>query len=448
MPDRPAARRPRDSLNRVEEMTPASLRIAMISVHSSPLGPLGTRDTGGMSVYIRELSRELGRLGHPVDIFTGAGDPTGGNSPQRLYPNVRLVRLSLGPGPQLPKAELHAHLSRFALAFEDFCGRTGADYDLIHSHYWLSGGVGEAVRAERDLPHIVTFHTLGALKTAVLGPEPGPSPRIAAERALAAGCDRIVVTSRREQQNLIRHYGAQPARVRLVPCGVDFALFRPLDRRTSRRGIGAGDDERIALYVGRFAPEKGLDRLLRAFAHLAHIPRLRLVVVGGMADGDPQFGRMRALARSLGVGDRVAFTGRVEHAQLPAFYSAADVLALPSSYESFGMVGLESLACGTPVAATRVGAMDELIVPEISGCVADGFAPEALAGAIERTLALPGAATESGRERIRRTVLDYRWSRVARDVLQVYRDALSFHERTAVASAAEPALAAHAGGVR
>jgi D-inositol-3-phosphate glycosyltransferase len=188
--------------------------------------------------------------------------------------------------------------------------------------------------------------------------------------------------------------------------------------------------------------------LLRAFARLAHIPRLRLVVVGGMADGDPQFGRMRALARSLGIDDRVAFTGRVEHAQLPAFYSAADVLALPSSYESFGMVGLESLACGTPVAATRVGAMDELIVPEIGGCLADGFAPEALAGAIERTLALPGAATESGRERIRRTVRDYRWARVARDVLQVYRDALSFHERTAVASAAEPALAAHAGGVR
>ena len=294
-----------------------------------------------MSVYIRELSRELGRLGHPVDIFTGAGDPTAGSSPQRLYPNVRLVRLPLGPGPQLPKAELHAHLSRFALAFEDFCGRTGADYDLIHSHYWLSGRVGEAVRAERELPHIVTFHTLGALKNAVLGPESAPSPRVAAERALAASCDRIVVTSRREQGNLIRHYGAHPERVRLVPCGVDPALFRPLDRQAARRGIGVGDDERIALYVGRFAPEKGLDRLLRAFARLAHIPRLRLVVVGGMADGDPQFGRMRALARSLGIDDRVAFTGRVEHAQLPAFYSAADVLALPSSYESFGMVGLE-----------------------------------------------------------------------------------------------------------
>jgi D-inositol-3-phosphate glycosyltransferase len=444
MPDRSASRRPRDKLNRVEEMKPAALRIAMISVHSSPLGPLGAQDTGGMSVYIRELSRELGRLGHRVDIFTGAGDPAGGHAPHPLHPNVRLVRLPLGAGRKAPKAELHAHLPHFAQALAGFYDRTGAGCDLIHSHYWLSGRVGEMIRADRDLPHIVTFHTLGALKDEALGLKADPTLRVAAERDLTETCDRIVVTSRREQANLTRFYGAAAARVRVVPCGVDPALFRPLDRQAARRGIGVGDNERVVLYVGRFAPEKGLERLLRAVALLAHLPRLRLVVVGGEGDADPQAGRMRALAQSAGVADRVLFTGRVEHTELPAFYSAANTLALPSSYESFGMVGLEALACGTPVAATRVGAMDELITPGRDGWIADGFTPAALAQAIERTLALPEAATDDGRARIRRAALGCSWSRVAREVLQVYRGALPGMRRTNVGGLAQPALAVHA----
>jgi glycosyltransferase involved in cell wall biosynthesis len=233
----------------------------------------------------------------------------------------------------------------------------------------------------------------------------------------------------------------------VVACGVDPVLFRPLARRASRRRIGLGDDERIVLYVGRFAPEKGLERLLRAIPAMAHLPRLRLVVVGGEGDADPQTGRMRALARSLGVEDRVAFTGRVEHAGLPAFYSAADALALPSAYESFGMVGLEALACGTPVAATRVGAMDELIAPGRNGSIADGFTPEALARAIGQTLALPAAGSDAGRERTRRTALRYSWASVAREVLQVYRSVQSGLEQSINGSHARPAMAAHAGGV-
>ena len=205
-------------------MTPTALRIAMISVHSSPLGPLGTQDTGGMSVYIRELAREMGRRGHRVDIFTGAGE-TADPPLQRLHPNVRLVRLSLGPGRHAPKAELHAHLSRFALALHEFRGRTAAEYDLIHSHYWLSGRVGEDVRAGWGLPHIVTFHTLGAVKDALFGPGAESSVRIAAERELAAACDRVVVTSAREKENLVRYYSVDPYRVRVVPCGVDHGPF-------------------------------------------------------------------------------------------------------------------------------------------------------------------------------------------------------------------------------
>jgi D-inositol-3-phosphate glycosyltransferase len=270
---------------------------------------------------------------------------------------------------------------------------------------------------------------------------------VAAERELAAACDRVVVTSLRERSNLLRFYNADAARVRVVPCGVDLVLFRPLERRAARRHIGIGGDERIVLYVGRFAPEKGLERLLRAIAAMPALPRLRLVVVGGEGDADPQTWRMRQVAQSLGVEDRVAFAGRVEHAELPAFYSAADALALPSAYESFGMVGLEALACGTPVAATRVGAMDELIAPGRNGFIADGFTPEALAQAIEQTLALPTAGGDSGRGQIRRTALRYSWASVAREVLQVYRGVQPGLEQSVDGSHARPAMAAHAGGV-
>lgn len=421
-------------------MTSAALRMAMISVHSSPFGPLGTQDTGGMSVYIRELSRELGRLGHRVDIFTAAGgEATGSPLPPRLHPNVRLVRLPLGNGSPAPKAELPAHLNTFAQAIEGFRARTGADYDLLHSHYWLSACVGEELRTIWNLPHIITFHTLGAVKDEVLGSGADPPCRMAAERDLSAACDRIVVTSRREQRNLVRLYGARPERIRIVPCGVDPVLFRPLDRREARRRIGAAGDERILLYVGRFAPEKGLERLLRTVPRLAHIRNLRLIVIGG--ESGPEIERMRDCARSSGVGDRVEFTGRVDHAALPVFYNAADLLVVPSAYESFGMVGLEALACGTPLAATRVGAMDELIVPGRGGCLAEGFEPDGLARAIEAALALPHAANDLEREEIRRTVLRYEWPRAAREILAVYRSVLPCGNapRAALAADAERA---------
>jgi D-inositol-3-phosphate glycosyltransferase len=174
---------------------------------------------------------------------------------------------------------------------------------------------------------------------------------------------------------------------------------------------------------------------------------LRLVVVGGEGDADPQTGRMRAVAQSLGVGDRVAFAGRVEHPELPAYYSAADALALPSAYESFGMVGLEALSCGTPVAATRVGAMDELITTGRNGSIADGFTPEALAQAIGQTLALPSAVSDDGRARIRRTALRYSWAAVARELLQVYQSAMPALGHPLDDGRTQPALAVHAGGV-
>jgi D-inositol-3-phosphate glycosyltransferase len=391
----------------------------MISVHSSPLGKLGTQDTGGMSVYIRELSRQLGLRGHRVDIFTRGG---GGHAPGevlRMFKNVRLIPVKLGSEEDAPKMALHPHLVGFFHQMDRFRLKERIAYDLIHSHYWLSGQVGSRARRAWGVPHITTFHTLGAVKNLVCGPGSEPEIRIAAERELAAACDRVLVTSDREKDHLIRLCSAEPERVAVAPCGVNLGLFRPMDRTAARRRIGAGVDDPLVLYVGRFAAEKGLERLFEAVAGLKHLTKLRLMVVGGDGELEPAYRRMKEVSRACGIADRVAFQGRVEQSELPWFYGAADLLALPSTYESFGMVALEALACGRPVAATRVGAMADLLREARNGRLAKDFRPSSLAEAIDDLLKNRAAAAPTA-ETIRRSVRRYDWSRVAAEVLAIY----------------------------
>jgi D-inositol-3-phosphate glycosyltransferase len=391
----------------------------MISVHSSPLGRLGTQDTGGMSVYIRELARQMGLRGHRVDIYTRAGDGFACGDVLWISENVRVIHLGLGPGGDAPKTALYPYLSQFFQALERFREQEGVRYDVIHSHYWLSGQAGLWARNAWGAPHLTTFHTLAAVKKLVCGPESESDVRVNVERTLAAASDRIVVTSERERDHLIRHYDADASRVTVIPCGVDLDRFQPADRKAARKRIGVGPEEKLLLYVGRLAPEKGLDRLIRAVAHLGHISKLRLIVVGGDGAHDPARRRMMDLSRSCGMGGRIVFQGRLEQSELPRFYSAADLLALPSSYESFGMVALEALACGTPVAATRVGAMEQLLRNPGNGRLAQDLRPASLAAAIESVLR-DRAAGPPNTALIRRAAAAYDWSRVAADVLKIY----------------------------
>jgi D-inositol-3-phosphate glycosyltransferase len=262
---------------------------------------------------------------------------------------------------------------------------------------------------------------------------------MAVEHELVSACERILITSEREKGNLLRHYPAREETIAVVPCGVNLNLFRPLDKAEARRRIAVPLDEALALYVGRFAPEKGLERLLAAAACLRSLPRLRFVIAGG-GNEDPDYQRILQMSRDFGLSGRVTFVGRVDQGDLPVFYSASDMLVVPSSYESFGMVALESLACGTPVVATPVGAMEAVLWDPSAGRVAPDLRPESLAAAIEE-IRIGRKSRPAAPETIRRSALRYDWSRVAADVLKVYRRSVE----SGMASAARSSHVGHHG---
>jgi len=395
-----------------------SLHIAMVSIHSSPIGAVGTRDTGGMSVYIKELSRELGRLGHRVDIYTRLVCPEDYHV-VKLFENVRLINLCIGKGGYIAKLELYSYLADFFRKLEKFRNGQELQYDLIHSHYWLSGCLGNWAKDLWGVPHVIKFHTLGAVKNHTELGAQEPELRISAERKLSETCDRIVVSADREKEHLIRHYKASPNKIVVVPCGVNLHLFRPIDKVKARKRLGFAQDASIVLYVGRFDPLKGIERLLSAIVCLRYYKRLRLVIVGGDDHHFSSSQKIWKLVRQFGIEDTVHFAGRIDQNALNQYYSASDVLVVPSYYESFGLVGLESLACGTPVISTPVGAMESIIQEGETGQVLIDSSPRSLARAIETFITRQREKKISPQE-VRASVLKFSWTHVASAIMNEY----------------------------
>jgi D-inositol-3-phosphate glycosyltransferase len=405
-------------------MEEQKLNIAMLSVHSSPIGKLGTKDTGGMSVYIRELARELGSRGHRVDIYTRLSDP---RCKQRsvLYENVHLIHLRAGNGGNTQKLAIYRNLCEFFQELERFRTDQGLHYDLIHSHYWLSGRVGNWAKDRWDVPHILKFHTLGAVKNVAAKREQEPALRIVTEKHLAKSCHRILAATESEKEQLMRYYGAPPETIGVVPCGVNLEHFCPADKATARQRLGVGLDESVVLYVGRFAPLKGIERLLAAMTYVQDNQRVRLVIIGGDGHHDPEFQKLQRLSQKWGIEAAVTFAGRIEQDNLPVYYSAADVLVVPSHYESFGLVALESLACGTPVVTTKVGAMESIIREGETGHVVSNGSPRLLAKGIEAFVSGPHATSPDA---IRASILQFSWANVAAGIIDEYATAVRLHQ--------------------
>jgi len=392
----------------------------MLSVHSCPLGQLGTRDTGGMSVYIRELAAALGRQGHTIDVYTRVHDPRDAQL-DSLGRNARLVHLRAGSDEEMHKLVVYSYLEDYACALEAFRKANDLRYDLIFSHYWVSAELGREVRLWWGVPHVVMFHTLGAIKNSLGIGEDEPDLRIEKERELAEGAHRVIAATDREKAALARYYGTPEDRVGVVPCGVSMSVFRPRNKGASRRKVGLGEGK-VVLFAGRIEPLKGIDQLLRAVALLPD-ENARLVVIGGNEENQEQIDGLRALAGRLGVSDRVVFAGTVKHELMPYYYAAADVCVVPSYYESFCLVALEALACGTPVVATDVGDLRSIIRGGQTGFVLPDNSPRGLAARVAEVLSWP--ADEARARLIRASVAGYAWPRIARRITAQFRKVLA-----------------------
>ena len=402
-------------------MTAQPLRIAMLCVHSCPMGKLGEKDTGGMSVYVRELACELGKLGHYIDVYTRAHDRTE-TAISQIGNNARLIHLRAGKDEKMDKLLIYPHLDDFACRLEKFKKDNQLQYDVIHSHYWLSGWVGEKVRRWWNSHHVTTFHTLGAVKnTANLGYDE-PDLRIETERQVATDCHRVIATSKKEREDLLHHYHIPKENIRIVPCGVNLDLFHPIDKDIARQHLGV-NGERVILFVGRIDPLKGLERLLTAMSYLSD-QGIKLLVVGGDDSCERELQGLRNLCQSMNVQESVTFVGRMEQKELPFFYAAADVCVMPSYYESFGLVPLESLACGTPVVATRVGAVEDIVRDGETGYIVANNQPDLLAGRISDILSKPQDHT-SRAVATRESIVRFGWNNVATAIQDEYTSVIA-----------------------
>ncbi len=397
-------------------MIDKSLTIAMLSIHSCPLGQLGGRDTGGMNVYVRELASELGRRGHTVDIYTKKHS---GHHEQimDIGERVRLIHLDTEAQEDIPKVAIYASLQNMLCGIESFRKSDMRQYDVIHSHYWLSGIMGAQLQMWWHVPHMVMFHTLGIPKNSRGANNDEPELRIETEKEVIRHSDRIIAATDQEQESLISAYGASQSHVTVIPCGVNMKLFKPVDMKEARQNLNLYH-KNIVLFVGRFEHLKGLRQLIKAMSLVTGSTDTALIVVGGDEHSKEELLQLQRLAQELNIAERVCFIGSIEQDKLPAYYSAADVCVVPSYYESFGMVALESLACGTPVVAADVGGMRQIIRDETMGYIVPTNDPALLADRI--SLILTHKKQSSDIITRQAAVAGFSWSIIALKILHEY----------------------------
>ncbi len=394
-------------------------RLAVLSLHTSPLAQPGQGDSGGMNVYVRELVSALAQAGVEADVFTRRWDDT---SPEvvDVEPGFRVVHIEAGPA-ELAKEQLPDVVDDFADGVSAHLRQRG-DVDALHANYWLSGVAGHRLKHELDLPLVSTFHTLARVKAETGDPE--PERRVHAEAEVIACSDAILASCAAEADQLERLYGADPSRIELVAPGVDHAFFSPGDPAGARAALahlelGSGP---VLLFVGRIQPLKGLDVAVGALAALGR-PDARLVVVGGAsgAGGGAEVDRIDKLVAELGVADQIRMVEPVPHHLLSTYYRAADVVLVPSRSESFGLVALEAAACGTPVVAADVGGLRTLVEHGRTGFLVAGRDPEAFAAHAEQILRSPALAADLSHHAAQRA-RRYTWSTAAGRLRRVYGD--------------------------
>jgi phosphoheptose isomerase len=407
-------------------------RIAMISEHASPLAVLGGVDSGGQNVYVGQLARHLAALGYEIDVFTRRDSP-GLPETAEWVSGVRIVHIAAGPAEFVRKEDLLPHMAEFTANMMRFCRRPRRRYDLVHANFWMSGLVAADLKAALGVPFVITFHALGRVRRLYQREaDQFPDERFRIEDRIVREADHVIAECPQEEEDLIRHYNADPARITIIPGGFDPTEFWPISKPLARVALGLPPDAPIILQLGRMVPRKGIDAVVRAFARLRHHHGVEatLLIVGGEANdpdprATPEIGRLMALARAEDVAESVVFVGRRGREVLKYYYGAADVFVTTPWYEPFGITPVEAMACGTPVVGANVGGIKFTVRDGETGYLVPPDDPDAIAERIAQLYHNRSLGALFRRQAIRRANDLFTWSRVADGVAELFEDVLT-----------------------
>lgn len=408
-------------------------RIAFLSEHASPAALLGSQDAGGQNVYVDEVSRNLGRLGYAVDVFTRR-DSAAAPAVIDWAPGVRIVNLTVGPQDFLLKDDLWPLMPEFRDAFLHFMARDGARYDLVHGNFWMSGWVAASLQRRLGIPAVQIFHAMGRTKRRhQREADTSPDDRVAVEEEIIRSVDRLIAQCPSERAELVEDYRADPAKVVVIPSAVNIERFRPVPREEARCRIGLDPEGLVIVYVGRMLPRKDVRNLVRATGLLRQrgygsspsLPPVTLLLVGGESQEPdpaitPEIGVLRQLAAECGILDWVIMTGRRQPDVLRYYYSAGDVVVTTPWYEPFGLTPLEAMACGRPVIGSAVGGITFTIQNGVTGFLVPPRNPDALAGRLHALLSRPDRRERMGRAARTRVERGFTWPIVAQRTATLY----------------------------
>lgn len=410
------------------------MRIAMLSYHTCPLATLGGKDTGGMNVYVRDLTRELGRQGVHVDVFTRSQDEHVPHIIHELGFGNRVVHIPAGPEEPRSKGDIASYIPEFAEGIIKFAEEKGITYDVIHSHYWMSGlAAGKLSDAWGGTPIVHMYHTLGEMKNRVARSEDerAGGDRLNGERQVLRRANRVIVATLAELTQLRFLYKADASKLTIIPPGVDTGHFYPIPADEAKQFIGLKPENRMILFVGRIEPLKGVDTLIKAMSCLdmsltSRDQPVHLAIIGGEPDVSPkdmseEMTRLQKMCDDLCMGNMVLFLGKRAQDTLPYYYSAAEVLVMPSLYESFGMVALEAMASGTPVIASEVGGLGYLVQDGVTGYTIPDSDPGMLCEKLSSLLGDNELRATMGK-RAAAYANGYAWEKITSAIVKVYEE--------------------------
>jgi len=398
------------------------MKIGLVSFHTCPMADLGEKDAGGMNVYLLNLATKLDSIGHTVYVFTRSHEHSE-DSDMPLGTRSKLVHISAGPT-EATKIELINLVLEFSINIQIYMENVGLYLDILHSHYWLSGLVGDLLSESWEIPHVITFHTLAKTKLRALTVGDEHISRSASEYKLMCRSDKILVLTQKEVQDIDQLYGSFSNKISVVPPGVDLEMFYQSDKDASRYQLNIPGQNNVVLFVGRIDPIKGLDVLIKALSMIFSVGDTTLYIVGGNEESNEYYQFIKSLVVDMGLDDKVVFTGAIAHDTLRTYYSAADVLVLPSHYESMGFVVIEAMACGTPVVASRVGGIPSMVEHGSTGYLIPWRCPEAFATQIEVLLKNKDLHSFMSKEAIKKAY-SLSWDASSKKAANLYSEVIS-----------------------